>query len=221
MKSMENLQRLIAQNTSTESEGGEYAGCSGDLKTKYYLHTTPELMIAARECYADMSESVQDKIESLGSFVKAQYRPNQIEYQERIARMITVQSGCGDPVFTLVLRAMGWTLLNVYRYQKTGEIAARPEFEGKMVRGFDRILITLDHLATRINTVFPNSHSDANDGDSYWDQWSTIATEVASGTKFNLLYKFCLTKGAEPADDELPWDDEKKIAKIALLEDGE
>lgn len=72
-----------------------------------------------------------------------------------------------------------------------------------------------DTFTSRTNSVFPGWFGDAEDGDEYWDQWK--ADGHYNGSDYRLIFSFRVTKGAEPQDDDLPWD-EDHIESIELID---
>jgi hypothetical protein len=63
-----------------------------------------------------------------------------------------------------------------------------------------------DSLTSRTNALITGGFQDAKNGEQFWDQWQADGTH--DGSNYRLIFEFRVTKGDQPEDDELPWDED-------------
>lgn len=85
---------------------------------------------------------------------------------------------------------------------------------GVIVAVNDKILTSTDQ-AFLSNRVFTGGFCDANTGDQYSAEWYQPCSDAA-GNKYYIVYHFDVTKGDEPMDENLNWDDINNIVDVIV-----
>ena len=87
---------------------------------------------------------------------------------------------------------------------------------------YKNLEITLTSDPTRTSRLFWGSFHGTSQGETYTDEWRAdgIIPALTSNIEVEVFWEFALTRGSEPEDDELPWDDQH-ISRLKFTKESD